>query len=116
MEGKQEVTYQGQAVGTVEIKREGLYYRVSCRCRLVDGDIHRLYADGEKLGVLIPDRGELTLDTKVAAKRLKKGCSFSLDPNRDDFIPICPGEPFGHLDKVRDSRLVLRDGVPGLII
>jgi hypothetical protein len=103
-------------VGTVELKREGLYYFLSCRCRLCDGEIHRLYAEGEKIGVLIPDRGELVLETKVAAKRLKEGCAFSLDGKPENFILICPGEVFPHLDKLRSSKLVFRDGEPGIIL
>ena len=111
-----EVTLGGQTVGTVELNREGLYYRIICRCRVHDSEIHRLYADGEKIGVLIPDRGELVLETKVAAKRLKGGCAFSLDENRKTFIPIRPGKEFAHLDKVRQVRLAFRDEEPGIFL
>jgi hypothetical protein len=116
LEGTFEVTHGGQPVGTVELKREGLYCHIFCRCRVADAEIHRLYAEGEKIGVLIPDRGELVLETKVAAKRLKEGCAFSLDGKPENFILICPGEAFGHLDKLRSSKLVFRDGKPGMIL
>jgi hypothetical protein len=116
LEGNHDVTMDGAVVGRVSLHREGLYYRISCRCRVTDEKIHRLYADGEKLGVLIPEHGNLTLETKVAAKRLKEGCAFSLDENRSAFIPICPGETFAHLDKLRSGRLGFRDGIPGLIL
>ena len=115
MEGIFDVTRDGQAVGTVQVKREGLYYYISCRCRVADGEIHRLYAGGEGIGVLIPEKGELILTTKVAAKRLKDGCAFSLDGNPRNFIPIRPGEPFEHLDKLRAGRLAWRDGRAGLV-
>ena len=116
MEGKYEVTLAGQTVGNVELKREGLYYRISCRCRMFDGEIHRLYTDGEKLGVLVSENGDLVLETKVAARRLKPGCMFSLDENRGEFIPIRPGESFGHLDKVHCGRLAFRDAEPGIFL
>lgn len=116
MEGIFDVIRCGQVVGRVEVKREGLYCRISCRCRAADGQIHRLYADREKLGVLIPERGELVLETKVTAKRLKDGCVFSLDENRREFIPIRPGEGFPHLDKVRLMKLAFRDGEPGIYL
>ena len=116
MEGKFEVTYRGQSVGTVEVKREGLYCRILCRCRMVNGDIHRLYADGEKIGVLVPDRGELVLETKVAAKRLREGCTFSMGEGSHEFVPIRPGEIFGCLDKVRLAKLAFREGEPGLFL
>lgn len=116
MQGEYIVTRAGQAVGRVRLIREGLYYRIFCRCDLADGEIHRLYAGGENLGVLIPDRGELTLESKVAAKRLKPGCAFSLDENRREFIPIHPGEAFPCLEKVRQSKLAFREGEPGLFM
>ena len=111
-----DVTFDGQSVGRVELEREGLYYRLSCRCRVQDNEIHRLYVGREKLGVLIPQGGELVLETKVAAKRLKEGCVFSLDETRGTFIPIHPGEAFGHLGKLRLAKLAFREGEPGLFL
>lgn len=116
MEGIFDVTRDGQAVGTVQVKKEGLYYRISCRCRVADTEIHRLYAGREKIGVLIPERGELTLETRVAAKRLRKDCVFSLDESMGVFVPIHLGETFDCLDKLRSGRLGFREGVPGLDI
>lgn len=116
MDGIFDVIRDGQAVGWVELKRDGLYCRLFCRCRVADGQIHRLYAGGEKIGVLIPDRGELVLETKVAAKRLKEGCTFSLDENRGQFIPIRSGEAFDHLGKLRLAKLSFRDGKPGVYL
>ena len=103
-------------MGIAEVKREGLYCRLSCRCRMVDSQVHRLYADGEKIGVLVPQNGELTLDTRVAAKRLKPGCEFTLEERKGEFIPIRPGEAFSHLDKLRMGKLSFRDGEPGLFL
>ena len=111
-----DVIQGGQVVGNVEMRREGLYCRISCRCQRYDDEIHRLYADGEKIGVLIPEGEELVLETKVAAKGLKEGCSFSLDENRGNFVPIRPGEAFAHLDKVRQGRLAFRDGISGMLV
>lgn len=111
-----EVVMAGQTVGTVELKREGLYYVVSCRCERLDHGIHRLYADGEKIGVLIPENGELVLNTKIAVKRLKPGCAFSLDEKPEFFVPIRPGETFAHLDRLRDGHLGFRMGEPGLML
>ena len=103
-------------MGIAEVKREGLYCRLSCRCRMVDSQVHRLYADGEKIGVLVPQNGELTLETRVAAKRLKPGCEFTLEERKGEFIPIRPGEAFSHLDKLRMGKLSFRDGEPGLFL
>lgn len=116
MEGKFDVTMDGQTVGCVEVKREGLYCRLSCRCRMVGQEIQRLYAGEEKIGVLIPDNGTLVLNAKVSAKRLKPGCAFTLGESRGNFYPIRPGEAFSHLDKLRSGRLGLSDGIYGLSI
>ena len=110
-----DVTHGGQVIGNVKMHREGLYCRVSCRCRRFDDEIHRLYANREKIGVLIPEGEELTLITMVAAKRLKDGCIFSLEENRGDFIPIRPGEAFAYLDKLRSGHLGFRGEILGLI-
>ena len=76
MDGIYEVTYRGQTVGTAEVTREGLYFRIFCRCRVNDSEIHRLYAGSEKIGVLIPEKGILTLQTRIPARKLKEGkCS-----------------------------------------
>lgn len=104
----------GQTVGRVEIRREGLYCWIRCRCKRYDDEIHRLYADGEKIGVLIPEGAELVLETRVAAKRLKEDCGFSLDEDRENFIPIYPGEAFEHLDKLRQGKLIIKNGVPAM--
>ena len=116
MEEKYEVFHEGRSVGTVKLSREGLYYRLVCSCHASDGQIHRLWADGEKIGVLMPDRGALVLETRVAAKRIRPGCSFSLDENRKNFIPIHPGEVFGHLGKLRLAKLAFREGEPGIFL
>lgn len=111
-----DVTQSGQVVGRVEVCREGLYCRISCCCRRNDDEIHRLFAGGEKLGVLIPEGNELVLKTRVAAKRLKEGCGFSLDEKKGDFIPIRSGEPFYHLHEVRQGRLAFREENPGMYL
>ena len=82
-------------MGTVDLRAEGLYYRIHCVCRVMDGQIHRLYADDEKMGVLIPEQGALVLDAKVAAKRVKKGCRFSLDENQMNLVDEAIAVSFG---------------------
>ena len=113
---KFDVNFAGQNVGNVELIREGLYYRLRCRCTVHDNEIHRLYVDGEKIGVLLPENGELVLDTKVAAKRLKEECSFSLEEKERNFIPIHPEETFGYLGKLRLAKLAFREGEPGIFL
>ena len=111
-----DVGYGGQCVGRVKLERNGLYWQLHCRCRIFDNEIHRHFAYCENIGVLIPVRGELVLETRVAAKRIKEGCSFSLDDGRRNFIPLHPGEAFGYLGKLRLAKLAFREGEPGIFL
>lgn len=116
LEENYQVFYKGNSVGMVQVSREGLYSRLICKCRVSDSEIHRLYADEEKIGVLMPERGGLELDTKLPARRLKPGVLFSLDKNSVDFIPIIDGVCFQYLHRLRTAKLSFRDGVPGLYL
>ena len=102
-----DVTWKGQTVGTVECVREGLYVRIFCKCTLPDREIRRLYAGNEKIGVLIPYKDCWTLETKIPAKRIKVGSTFTLDEPGRNFYPIRPGAEFDHLDKLRSGRLII---------
>lgn len=114
MQGKYEVTHGGRTVGTVELKAEGLYYRLYCRCQVPDGRIHRLYGGDEKLGVLIPDGDGLVLTMRVASKRLASCTNYYLDRREREFVPICRGEEFAYLRSIRKGKLVFRGGNPGI--
>ncbi len=109
-----EVTYLGQPVGSVEVKREGLYCRILCRCENC-GEMLRLYAGEEKLGLMMPCGGVLELQTRVAAKRIVEGCTFTLR-GQEDFIPIQAGEPFVHLRQIKASKLTIRNGKMGIVL
>ncbi len=109
-----EVTYLGQAVGTVEVKQEGLYLHILCRCAPC-GEMLRLYAGEEKLGLMMPSQGRLTLETKVPAKRIAKGCAFTLR-GREKIIPIQAGRPFAHLQKLKTAKLVIQNGEMGITL
>ena len=106
----------GQVAGAAEVRKEGLYFRIFCRCRMTDREVHRLYTHGKNLGVLIPDRGELVLETKVAAKRFRSPWAFTMDEKEACFVPIRPGEAFPYLDKIRGGKLVFRDGEMGMLL
>ena len=116
MEGRYAVLYRGESVGMAEVIRQGLYYRIICRCRIRDSRIHRLYAGSEKIGVLIPEGESLAMECKVAVSRIKGDCLFSLDEEPQEFIPIQIGEEFSYLDKIRLSKLTFQEGNPGMIL
>ena len=90
MEEKYEVFCGGLPVGKAEVTKQGLYYKVICRCKADGEEVHRLtvrWKDGwENLGVPVPDRDGLFLSKRVAAKRIGQGpydfvlMPLSLDP------------------------------------
>ncbi len=125
MEGSFDVSIGGNPVGRVTVRRMGLYYQFSCRCRL-SGDIpYRLKGTCGRnpfdLGILVPQEGWFILNTKVPVKRIGEGdMYFSLvsrqaEPRRT-FVPISPEEPFSYLSRLKESFLVRQNGVPGILI
>lgn len=121
MEGIFSVTLDGRKAGEAELRRQGLYTYISCRCIAPEGKIWRLFAGKERLGVLIPQAGELLLETKVASKRLQGDCQLYLqdcpEPREQErFIPIRENEAFPAPELVSKGVLGYRDGVPGLLL
>lgn len=114
-----------QSVGLAEVKREGLYYRFHCRCRLSGEVMYHIKAlCGEKeydLGVCVPVENGFGVDTKAPVKKLGEGMfSFYAVPRHSDiagkFVPIRADEPFLYLEKLQGAHLAFQNGVQGIII
>ncbi len=125
LEGCYEVTFGGQAVGKVQVTREGLYWHFLCHCCLSGGVVCRLQVvcggKAESLGVLVPSGEGFRLETKLAAKRLGQGeLCFEVVPNRPvlqgKFVPIRPEEPFAYLTRLKDAYLARQEGQLGVVI
>lgn len=94
MEEKYEVFFDADSVGKAEVVKQGLYYTVSCRCRIHSPEMCRLvlrWSDGwENLGIMMPERDGFRLDKKVAAKRIGAGpylfCVFRLSQDPDEIL------------------------------
>lgn len=124
MEGFYELKFGGQAVGKVEVIRQGLYYRFRCRCRLTGDVISRVVVqcDGreERLGILVPEGSGFALDTRLAAKKLGQGTpEFLVVPSRPqagNFVPIKPEEPFAYIARLKRAYLANQAGVWGVVL
>jgi hypothetical protein len=119
MEGTYEVISGGQAVGSVTVSRQGLYYHFSCRCRISGEIMFRLIMEIEgisrDLGILVPIDGQFGLNTWVSMKSQgKEKPSFLLRPKREALdgilVRICPEEPFSYLTKLESAYLVRKNG------
>jgi len=119
------VTAGKKSTGKVTVHRQGLYYRISCRCSLSGDDMYRLVVTcgsvQEKLGILVPKDGSFVLETSVPVKRIGEGdMSFSLlskqEKPTDNFVPIYPEEPFGYISRLKESFLTHKDGQNGILV
>ena len=119
MDGTYDVIGGGQAVGSAIITRQGLYYHVSCRCRISGEIMFRLIMEmggtSRDLGILVPMDGQFGINTKVNMKsHSKEKPSFYLKAKReaadDILVRICPEEPFGYLSKLNSAYLVRKNG------
>lgn len=125
MEGFYEVTVGRDSVGKVQLIREGLYYRVICRCVIPGEQVYRLYAvmgnRRENLGVLIPERDGMLLNRKIPAKKLPSDAlqfivSSGAVHQDEIFIPISPEEPFLYIERLKNSFLDSEHGKIGIRI
>lgn len=124
MEGNYELKFGGQAVGKVQVTREGLYYRFCCRCRLTGDVISKVVllcgGQQENLGILVPEGEGFLLNTRLAIKRLRQGSpAFVVMPHRpggERFVPIKPEEPFSYIARLQNAYLANRCGVWGIVL
>lgn len=119
MDGDYEVEFRNRSVGRVNVRRQGLYYRFSCRCRLEGNELYclKLRCDNtmEKLGILVPIGDCFGLDTRIPVKRFGEGKpEFRLATKRDTeigtVVNIYPEEPFAYIARLKNAYLVKQNG------
>lgn len=125
MESQYQVAFGNRSVGTVQVYRQGLYYRFVCRCKLTGKIMCRLRAvcgnNQADLGIVVPTEDGFGLDTKLPVKKLGEGSlSFQLVPNHTgavgNYVPIYPEEPFGYISRLKDLFLERQNGTVGVRI
>ena len=125
MIGTFEIMQGTSTIGKVTVERQGLYYRIRCRCSLTGEVMHRLVvSSGEKredLGTLVPFDGAFGLEKRVPVKKLGEGKpTFQLLPKHSSpngrFIPVYPEEPFSYMSRLKEAYLEARNGQLGLTI
>ena len=119
-----EVFQDGEPVGTVEMRREGLYVRFSCRCRPRGGEMLRLWMIGEEeidLGLCVPMDGIFGTEKRLPAKLCGAGEPRFCLRHKDDifrgkFIPLSPEEPFEYIHRLETAFLEKRGTRLGIVI
>lgn len=125
MDGKYIVTFGQADVGTVEVRREGLYWHFSCRCRITGDVVCRLTvqcgASRESLGIVVPQGDGFALETRLPVKKLEQGIPrFFLVPRHEAgegmFVPLSPEEPFAYIARLKDAYFTRRYGQAGVVL
>ena len=120
-----EVFMGGQPIGKAVVERQGLYYSISCRCRLSGEVVCKVTVscgeNTESLGILVPEGGAFILTTRIPIKRLGEGeLSFRAEPRhtelRGKFVPISPESPFAYISRLENAFLEIRQGQPGVLV
>ena len=125
MVGKYRIRRGNETVGTATIEKQGLYYRICCRCKVSGEGIRRIVMTCGKsrhdLGICVPIDGAFGMDKRIPCKQIAAGePEFLLLPKypgvQGKFIPVYPDEPFAYMTRLKDAYLQVRDGRPGIVI
>ena len=125
MVGTYEICRGNETVGTAKVEKQGLYYRICCRCRVSGEGMRRIVVTcgitREDLGICVPMDGNFGLDRKIPCKRFGEGVpAFSMMPKYPEaagkYVPVYPDEPFAYMTRLKDAYLQVRDGQPGIVI
>lgn len=118
--------YLGQdAIGQVQVSREGLYYRFDAYCNLSGDVMYNVVAEcggiGHNLGITVPQGGKFVLNTRMAVKNFEEGefCFYVIPrhlTSKELFVAISPEEPFSYLSKLRSAYMDRRNGQIGIVL
>lgn len=104
-----------ESVGKAIVEKQGLYYKIRCRCVLPDSGIHRVQANGSAgtvdLGICVPMDTDFGLLTRIPVKTLGTQISrfwiiSSKDIQPTKIVRIAEGEPFQYIAQLKNACLV----------
>ena len=108
------ITSGEENIGNVQVERQGLYYRISCRCKLTGCVRYNLLVvSGENtvdLGLCVPKDGVFGVDTSIPIKRVGEGTlTFYVRPRHSaiqgKFLRVSPDEPFAYIRRLQQAHL-----------
>lgn len=114
-----------ERIGTLDLQKEGLYYKLHCSCRLTGQIVHILVATSDSgrvnLGTLVPEAGFFCLRTRLPIKKLSlQNLKFTVEPkhpqNMQLFVPIRAEEPFSYLDRLNSACLCTKGMQIGVVV
>lgn len=118
-----DINYDGEIIGRGEIRKEGLYYSISCKCDFSENGMYRLMlqCNGKNfnLGICVPEGGHFVLRTKIPVSMVGEG-NLVIFPilkeqaNAEIFFPVSNTEPFAHIAFLKDAVLETRGNTVGI--
>ena len=112
-------------MGTVRVEKQGLYYRITCRCRIKNGEIHRLVVScggrTENLGICVPMEGGFGVEKRIPCKHLGTGTpEFLLLAKQEQpvgkFVAVYPDEPFSYMARLKGAYLARQADRMGIVL
>lgn len=118
------IVFENRTVGQVEVSKKGLYYHFTCQCTPPDSKIYRIVISSENaeqsLGICVPEGKNFGLSKRLPVKSIKDGeWEFYLRPKdavNSLVSAVSEEEPFPLLDKLENSSLAVKNGVPFISI
>ncbi len=124
MENCFDITMGNEPVGKATLIKEGLYWKIHCRCQLSGEVVHQVIlqaAEEIDLGILVREGGDYCLTKRIAIKRLGDVTpQFTAKPRTPkterSFHPIVPEEPFSYIEKLKEAFLEEKNGEIGVTL
>lgn len=110
-----------EKIGTAEVMRQGLYYRIRCLCDLSGSVPVRVQVLGENeadLGLCVPMGNRFGLESCIPIKRIGQGklqfTAVAKHCKTEQIAAISPEEPFGYIARLKDAYLIKREQTVGI--
>lgn len=115
------IYFAQEQIGMAKVIREGLYYRICCRCSISGSIPFRVKVTGTgeaDLGLCVPMGESFGMEARIPVKRVGNGeLKFQAVPKRsvtEELTVISPEEPFGYIARLKDAYLVKRGQATGI--
>ena len=121
MENNYSVHLENRQIGTVSLQKKGLYYVLSCKCKLAGDKVYRLHMQcGDhisKIGIPVPDGDAFTLRVNIPAGKIPDDhVRFFVLPAEEradkQWIPVIDDSPFPHIDCLEHAVFAQCNGRP----
>ena len=110
-----DLTLGKENIGKVIVERQGLYYKIVCRCVFRDPGVYRVHAAGSAgtvdLGICVPVDTGFGIMTRVSVRTLgTQICGFwvisSKNIKTNKVVRITEKEPFPYIGQLKNACLV----------